>query len=176
MKRVLKWVGGVLAVLILLPILLVGGVLLGANTAPGQRAIAGLAARFVPGLAIEGLNGPIPGSPGFDRLTMADAKGPWLVVENAKINLDLMALLHRELLIERVAASRVALLRLPESEPKPPEPPSSEPASLIPTPPALPVAVRLRALDIARIEIPRDLVSATVEDRPARRLRAEGGG
>ena len=164
MKRVLKWVGGIVAVLILLPILLVGGVLLGANTAPGQRAIAGLAARFVPGLTIEGLNGPIPGSPGFDRLTMADAKGPWLVVENAKINLDLMALLHRELLIERVAASRVALLRLPESEPKPPEPPPSEPASLIPTPPALPVAVRLRALDVARIEIPRELVSATVEE------------
>ncbi|RKK04476.1 hypothetical protein EBE87_08380 [Pseudoroseomonas wenyumeiae] len=160
----MKWVGGVLAVLILLPILLVGGVLLGANTAPGQRAIAGLAARFVPGLAIEGLNGPIPDSPGFDRLTMADAKGPWLVVENAKINLDLLALLHRELLIERVAASRVALLRLPESEPKPPEPPPTEPTSLIPTPPALPVAVRLRALDIARIEIPRELVSATVEE------------
>lgn len=164
MKRALKWVGGVLAVLILLPILLVGGVLLGANTAPGQRAIAGLAARFVPGLTIEGLNGPIPGSPGFDRLTMADAKGPWLVVENAKINLDLMALLHRELLIERVAASRVAVLRLPESSPTPPEPQPTQPASLIPTPPALPVAVRLRALDIARIEIPPELVSATVEE------------
>jgi translocation and assembly module TamB len=164
MKRVLKWVGGILAVLILLPILLVGGVLLGANTAPGQRAIAGLAARFVPGLTIEGLNGPIPGSPGFERLTMADSKGPWLVVENAKVSLGLMALLHRELLIERVAAGRVALLRLPESNPAPPEPPPSQPSSLIPTPPALPVAVRLRALDIARIEIPRELVSATVEE------------
>jgi translocation and assembly module TamB len=165
MKRTLKWVGGILAVLILLPFLLVGGVLLGANTAPGQRAIAGLAARFVPGLSIEGLNGPIPGSPGFDRLTMSDSKGPWLVVEHAKVNLDLLALLHRELLIDRVAASRVALLRLPEANPNPPpEPQPAQPASLIPTPPALPVAVRLRSLEVARIEIPRELVSATVEE------------
>jgi translocation and assembly module TamB len=164
MKRALKWVGGIVAVLILLPVLLVGGVLLGANTAPGQRAIASLAARFVPGLTIEGLNGPIPGSPGFDRLTMADAKGPWLVVEHAKVNLDLLALLHRELLIQRVAASRVALLRLPEASPSAPEPTPSQPASLIPTPPQLPVSVRLQQLDVARIEIPRELVSATVEE------------
>jgi translocation and assembly module TamB len=164
MRRVLKWVGGVIAVLILLPVLLAAGVLLGANTAPGQRAIADLAHRFVPGLTIEGLSGPIPGSPGFRKLTMADAKGPWLVVEDARIQLDLMALLHRELLIERIAASRVALLRLPEADPNAPPPPPSEPGPLVPAPPELPVAIRLQSLDVARIEIPRELISATEEE------------
>jgi translocation and assembly module TamB len=164
MRRVLKWVGGVVAVLLLLPVLLVGGVLLGANTAPGQRAIAGLAARFVPGLTIEGLSGPIPASPGFDKLTMADAKGPWLVIENGRVELGLAALLHRELLINRVAASRVALLRLPEADPDAPPPVPSEPGPLVPAPPQLPVAVRLQALDVARIEIPRELISATEEE------------
>ncbi|MDB5368827.1 MAG: hypothetical protein JWP20_385, partial [Roseomonas sp.] len=163
MRRALKWAGGIAAVVVLLPLLLIGAVLLGANTAPGQRAIASLAARFVPGLTIEGLKGPIPGSPGFERLTMADAKGPWLVVENGRIDLDLAALLHREVLIERVAASRVALLRLPEPSATLPEPPA-EPGPLVPSPPELPVAIRLGLLDIARIEIPRELVSATEEE------------
>ncbi|MBO1080266.1 translocation/assembly module TamB domain-containing protein [Roseomonas haemaphysalidis] len=164
MRRVLKWVGGVVAVLLLLPVLLIGGVLLGANTAPGQRAIADLAHRFVPGLSIEGLSGPIPGSPGFGKLTMSDSKGPWLVVEDGRIELGLSALLNRELLINRVAASRVALLRLPEADPNAPPPPPSEPGPLVPAPPQLPVAVRLLALDVARIEIPRELISATEEE------------
>ncbi|MBC9209739.1 translocation/assembly module TamB domain-containing protein [Roseomonas aerophila] len=164
MRRILKWVGGVLAVLILLPILLVGAVLGAANTAPGQRYIATLAQRFVPGLTLEGLSGPIPGSPGFERLTMADADGPWLVVENARINLDLGALLNRDVRIERVSASRVALLRLPAAAPTPPEEQPAEPGPVIPTLPELPVAVHLDALDIARIEIPRELVAATAEE------------
>ncbi|MBO1074295.1 translocation/assembly module TamB domain-containing protein [Roseomonas marmotae] len=164
MRRALKWVGGILAVLILLPLLLVGGLLLGANTGPGQRAIERLATRLVPGLTIEGLRGPIPGSPGFSRLTMADSKGPWLLVEHGRIDLGLGALLNRELLIERVAADRVALLRLPESSPDEPEPQPEEQGPLIPTLPELPVAIRLRQLDIARIEIPRELVAATQEE------------
>lgn len=164
MRRILKWVGGVLAVLVLLPILLVGAILGAANTAPGQRYIASLANSFVPGLTLEGLSGPIPGSPGFERLTMADAEGPWLIVENARINLDLAALLSRDLRIERISASRVALLRLPPSSPTPEEEQPSEPGPVIPSLPELPVAVHLDELDIARIEIPRELVAATAEE------------
>ncbi len=172
MRRILKWAGSVLAVIILLPILLVAVILGAANTAPGQRTIASLVNGFVPGLTLEGLSGPIPGSPGFDKLTMADADGPWLVVENARINLDLAALLRRDVRIERVVASRVALLRLPASSPTPVEDKPSEPGPVIPSLPELPVAVHLGALDIARIEIPRELVSATAEEAAG----TEGGG
>jgi translocation and assembly module TamB len=162
MRRLLRWALVLVAILILLPVLLVGGALLAANTAPGQRAIAGLATRFVPGLSIEGLHGPIPGRPGFARLTMADAAGPWLVVENAEVKLALRDLLDRTLRIEQLTAGRVALLRLPiaSDEPKPP----SEPGPPIPTLPELPVAVRLEKLSVARVEIPRELVAATVEE------------
>ncbi|MDQ1078703.1 translocation/assembly module TamB domain-containing protein [Pseudoroseomonas cervicalis] len=178
MRRVLRWGLGLLAFLILLPVLLLGGVLAAANTAPGQKLIADLAQRFVPGLTIEGLHGPIPGAPGFARLRMADAKGVWLEVEQARLDIDLRALLSRELRIETLQAARIALLRLPESDPNapPPEPTPSE-GGPIPTLPNLPVALRLERLSIARIEIPRELVAATVEEHgpaPFFALSAEG--
>ncbi|ONG47338.1 hypothetical protein BKE38_23945 [Pseudoroseomonas deserti] len=165
MRRLLRWAGYTLALIVILPLLLIGGVLLGANTAPGQRMITDLAQRFVPGLTLEGLHGPLPGAPGFSRLVMADAKGPWLEVENARIDLDLRALLGRELRIEEMSAGRIALLRLPEADPNAPPPePAPADAPLIPSLPELPVAVRLEKLAIARIEIPRELVAATVEE------------
>ncbi|PWC30509.1 translocation/assembly module TamB domain-containing protein [Teichococcus aestuarii] len=165
MRRVLRWALGLLAILILLPVLLLGGVLVGANTAPGQRLLADLAQRFVPGLTIEGLHGPIPGAPGFARLTMADSQGPWLEVEDARLDLDLRALLSRDLRIEALTARRVALLRLPEAGAPAPEPePQTTEGGPIPTLPNLPVAVHLERLAVERIEIPRELVAATVEE------------
>ena len=177
MRRALKWAGLLLATLLLLPILLVGAVLVSINTGPGQRAIENLAAKFVPGLTIEGLHGPIPGRPGFSKLTMADSRGPWLVVENAELKFALRDLLDRQLRIERLTADRVALLHLPESGPTPPEETPTEPGPLIPALPDLPVAVQLDRLAVARIEIPRELVAATVEEQapaPGFALSLEG--
>lgn len=165
MRRVLRWLLVIVLILVLLPPLLLGGALLAANTAPGQRMIADLAHRFVPGLTIEGLHGPIPGAPGFARLRMADDKGVWLEVENGRIDFDLGALWNKDLRIEALTASRVALLRLPESSPEP-TPPEEEtaPRNVIPSLPDLPVAVHLDRLRVDRIEIPRELVAATVEE------------
>ena len=69
--RVVGWLAG----LVLLPPLLLAAGLLAANTAPGRAAIERLAATLVPGLVLEGLEGPLPGRPGFARLTLADDQG-----------------------------------------------------------------------------------------------------
>lgn len=134
----------------LLLVLLTGG-LLWANSETGRASLARLAAEFVPGLAIEGLSGPLPARLGVARLVMADADGPWLELDDAALALDLPALFGRQARITSLTARRVALHRLPPAtEPAPPPDPD---APLIPSLPDLPVALRLDRLAVERIEL-----------------------
>ncbi|MDJ0388160.1 translocation/assembly module TamB domain-containing protein [Roseomonas sp. E05] len=129
------------------------------------RMVVSLLQRFVPGLQIEGLR-PVPGAISFSRLTMADAKGPWLELDDVRLNFGLFALLKRDLRISELTAARMALLRLPEAgaeQPAPP-PPDQQNQSLLPSLPDLPVDLFVEKLSVARIEIPRELVAATVEE------------
>lgn len=149
--RWLRWLLGGLAVLVLLPVLLVGGALVWANTEGGRDFLQRQAAAQLPGLSIEGLRGPLPGHLRFARLGYADAEGEWLVLEDARVDLDLWALLSGTFRVERLEAARLALARLPPAGPEPePEPPSD---TVLPQLPDLPVAVELNRLAIDRIEL-----------------------
>jgi translocation and assembly module TamB len=152
MLRGFKWVLGILLALIALPLLALGAALAWVNTEGGRATVARLAAAQVPGLAIEGLSGPIPGRIGAARITLADKDGIWLTVEEARIGLDLMALTSGTLRIERLEAARIALPRLPAASdtPAPPEPPAE---TVLPQLPSLPVAVALDHLGIGRLEL-----------------------
>lgn len=150
-RRILRIV---VFVVIGLPVLLVAavaGLLVWLNTETGRDTAAKLAGDVVPGLTIEGLGGHFPSSIAVRRLVMADADGPWLELEDARVALDLAALLRREARITALTARRVALHRLPPAaEPAPPPDPN---APLIPSLPALPVDVRLDRLVVERIEL-----------------------
>lgn len=144
-----------LLALLMLPVLALvtlGGALLWANTEGGRSFLARQAGALVPGLSIEGLTGPLPGRIGVARLSMADADGAWLEVEDAEIALDLTALLRREARITALTALRVALHRLPPAGDAPPPPPGPD-APLLPALPALPVALHLGRLAVQRIEL-----------------------
>ena len=143
---------GILLALVALPLLALGAALAWVNTEGGRATVARLAAAQVPGLAIEGLTGPIPGRLGAARITLADKDGIWLTVEEARIALDLMALTTGTFRIERLEAARIALPRLPAASdtPAPPAPPSE---TVLPQLPSLPVAVALDHLGIGRLEL-----------------------
>ncbi len=149
--RWLRWLGGVVLALVLLPVLAVGGGLLYANSEGGRARIAALVAAQVPGLSLEGLEGPLPGRLALKRITMADARGVWLEVEGARLAWDPLALLGRAAHVTLLAADRVALHRLPEAGPDPV--PAEPPGPLIPQLPQLPLDIRLDRLEVARIEI-----------------------
>ena len=154
MRRVTKWLLGILLVLVGLPILLIGGALVWVNTEGGRSMVARLAGEQVPGLTIEGLTGPIPGRLGAARITMADKDGVWLTVEEALIDLDLMALATRTFRIEALQAARIAVPRLPAAgEPAAPPEPSPPSDTVLPQLPSLPVTVRLDHLGIGRLEL-----------------------
>ncbi|MDO9708210.1 translocation/assembly module TamB domain-containing protein [Paracraurococcus lichenis] len=153
MRRAVRWLLGILLALILLPVLAVGAGLVWLNSAGGRATVARLAGEQVPGLTIEGLTGPIPGHLGAARITMADKEGVWLTVEEARIDLDLLALATRTLRIERVEAARIALPRLPASDPAAPAAPEPPSDKVLPQLPSLPVAVALERLAVGRLEI-----------------------
>ncbi|MCK8783357.1 translocation/assembly module TamB domain-containing protein [Roseomonas sp. NAR14] len=135
----------------MLALIAVAGGLSWVNSPSGQAMLVRLANEQVPGMTLEGLSGPLPAGVGIGRLVMADAKGPWLELDDARLGLDWLALAtKREARIEVVAARRLRLDRLPESEtPAEPEPSGGGGFSL----PRLPLAVRLDRLAVDRIEL-----------------------
>ncbi len=164
-RRWLRWVLGLVLALLLLPVLLVGGGLLYANTEGGRLRLASLAESFVPGLTLEGLQGPLPGRLAISRIAMADDQGVWLEIQDAELDWRPMALLERRAHITLLSAARLALYRLPPGGPDQPDEPAGP---LLPELPQLPVALQLDRLQVARIELAEPVLGQ------AALLRAEG--
>lgn len=152
---VLRRLGALLGLVLILPVLLAGLVLVGANTAPGRAALERLASALVPGLTLEGLDGPLPGRPGFARLALADADGVWLEIEDARLVWNPLALLRGEAHVEALSATRMALHRLPPAEAE------TAPRPLIPEVPRLPLALRADRLALERMELGAPVLGQT---------------
>lgn len=165
-RRLLRRLGALLG----LPVLLLALAVLGANTAPGRAALERLAAALVPGLTLEGLDGPLPGRPGFARLALADAEGVWLEVEGAQLAWNPFALLRGQAHIEALSAARITLHRLPPAEP------DAAPGPLLPELPRLPLALRLDRLALERVELGASLLGqpAVLHATASARLDAAG--
>ncbi|NKC29306.1 translocation/assembly module TamB domain-containing protein [Falsiroseomonas selenitidurans] len=166
-RRWLRWTLALLLLLVLLPVALLGGALLYANSEGGRARLAGLAESFVPGLRLEGLGGPLPGRLSIARLTLSDDQGVWLEMQDVAVDWDPRALLSGTAQVNLLAAERLAVLRLPQGETAPVAE-DAPPGPLLPQLPQLPVAVRLERLALARIEL------APAVAGQAAVLRAEG--
>lgn len=106
---------------------------------------------------IEGFQGALSSTATLDLLTIADADGVWLTIENAELTWTRSALLRGALEVDRLTAARVVLDRLPIGE--------SAAASPEATPfqlPELPVSIALRDMAIDRIELGATLVGFPV--------------
>ena len=133
----------------LLPLLLVAGLWIALQTS----LPATLLSRVVAGVAVEGLEPGLPRHLRAERLTYADAKGVWLVIERPDITLSLRDLLSRRVTVSRATAREVRVLRWPESDP-------DAPAATGPLLPQLPVAVAVQALSLPRIVLPETTLAA----------------
>jgi translocation and assembly module TamB len=91
-------------------------VLVGANTPPGQTLIARLAPRLTGGLVtIEGLSGRFPDRLKVARLSLHDNKGIWATVDDLDLDWYPPRLVSGDIVIHRIAATKIAVLRSPES-------------------------------------------------------------
>jgi translocation and assembly module TamB len=133
--------------------LVLGLVLVGValNTGLGQHAVERYAPTLTGGMVhLAGLTGRFPDRLRLGALELDDGHGPWLRIEDAALDLDLAALIARELRITRLAAGRISVARLPEATPAPAPPPApAQRHSLLP----LPVRLVLARLEITRLEI-----------------------
>jgi translocation and assembly module TamB len=143
MVRLLRWVlAGLLGVLLLL-VLVVGGLFVGANTGAGQAFLARQITSLTGGqVRVSAISGHFPEDLHIGRIELTDPKGVWLGIDDLALAWSPRQLLHTELSVQNLSASRIDVARLPASEG------SSSGGSF-----ALPVRVSLERLNIGRIDI-----------------------
>ncbi len=138
-----------LGVVLLLPIVAVAVVLIALNTDPGRRfaesQIASLTGNMV---VLKGLEGRFPDRIRLAHVEVRDKKGPWLLGDNLALNWSPLALLHKQVLVNRLDASLLQVPRLAETEPAPTKPAAESNQSF-----SLPVQVTVEQLGVGRIEI-----------------------
>ena len=113
-RRLASWVAGVLAVMVLLPLLLLAA----ANTGPGRAAVEGLINRMLVGEArIGGLSGRVPDRLAIDSVELRDPDGVWLRANDLRLDWSPRRLLRGRLDVDRLQAARVTIDRQPLAEP-----------------------------------------------------------
>jgi len=116
MRRAGKLLLWGLALLIAIPILLVGTVLLGANTDPGRRLIERVTDSVTSGMVrIEGLAGRFPDAIRVHAVRVSDDKGVWLTLSDAAFDWWPTRLIQGDIAVDRLEAATLAVDRLPES-------------------------------------------------------------
>ncbi|WP_158659958.1 translocation/assembly module TamB domain-containing protein [Niveispirillum cyanobacteriorum] len=149
LRPILIWIATGLAGLIGLVVLIGVSAGIWLSTPSGRDFVLSKAGEAVPELKVEGVDGSI-----FDlraaRITMSDANGVWLTVEDAHLGWNPWALFSRTLSVEDLSAKAVTVARQPL--PKPDEP--SDTGGL----PRLPVAVTLSRLAVERVTLGPDLL------------------
>ena len=116
MRRTLRWIGWSIAALIVAAAVLVLGVLLFANTPPGQTLIARLAPRLTGGLVtMTGLSGRFPDRLRAAQLSLHDKDGIWATVDDLDLDWYPLRLVTGDIAIHRIAATKIDVLRSPVS-------------------------------------------------------------
>ena len=95
---------------------------------------------------MSGVSGALSSQARIARITVSDAQGPWLQIENAEVDWNRLALLRGRVDVNQLSAARIDWLRRPETPETGRKLPSAEatPFAL----PELPVAINLRALSV----------------------------
>lgn len=161
LRRVLKWLGITLGVLVGLVVVLIGAL----QVPYVQRSLGDYASEAISSpdmtIRLEGLAGGLPFGPRLARIELADAGGTWATIENAVVSVDPWALISGNIHVERVEASRITLDRLPAGPTVPePEPPPEEGGFAIPQLP--------RGLALDRLAVPEIVLGAALAGETTR--------
>jgi translocation and assembly module TamB len=116
-RRLLKWVFGIILVLLALPVLAIVIVLIVANINPGRRLIETETASLTGGMVrLSGLTGRFPDALRVGQIQVSDAKGPYVTISGLILDWSPLKLLQKTALIDRLQADRLDFARLPQSE------------------------------------------------------------
>jgi translocation and assembly module TamB len=97
-------------------LLVLAGVLIGANTDRGRAAIEKLTYTLTDGaVRVTGLKGSLPGHLLLDRLELVDDRGVWLSAEQIQADWSPLAYLHGRLRVDALQVAHLRMERLPHS-------------------------------------------------------------
>jgi translocation and assembly module TamB len=144
-RKALKWTGGIVAVLLLFPVVLIALLLVALNTSFGQHEAESLLAGVLgDSIKVEGISGSIPAAPRLKHVEIRDDRGVWLSVDDIALEWSPLHLLSGVAQVDRLTVGRVDVARLPVSST--PSQPGGGGFSL-------PVQVDAEAVHVARIDI-----------------------
>ncbi|HST76119.1 MAG TPA: hypothetical protein VLJ20_12160, partial [Acetobacteraceae bacterium] len=146
MRRLLKILVIVLAVIVAIPLVVIAVVLIGGNTQPGRDLIAREFGPLTGGtMAISGLSGRFPDRLRIAHLELRDAQGAYATADNAALDWSPLRLFSGVFAAQRLAAERVAVLREPVA--------AAGSAGKSSSGSSLPVTVSVQHVEVARLDI-----------------------
>lgn len=153
----MRWLRRLILIIVLLPIVIVGGALLWLQTDWAHRQIAGWLASATRGSTAEVKIGQIDGTLPFDvtlrDLSITDSQGEWFRGDRIRLAWSPLALLSRQAKVDVLEADTLTLLRSPVPGAPAPKSATNEPFAL----PHLPVTIDLEKLAIAHLSVPKAL-------------------
>jgi Uncharacterized protein conserved in bacteria len=162
LRRVLRWVGASVGLLLILTLVGVAGAIAYLRTDAGLEQLRALIERVASTpeaeLRIGHIGGSFPETLRIENVSLSDSQGPLISLDFAELRWNPGQLLARRLDISLFDVGTLAVNRLPASEPTP-ETPSDEPAGL----PSLPVDIAVDRFQLKQLDL-----SAEVAGQPAR--------
>lgn len=171
-----RWVAWVVGTVLLLLVLTLAGVIGGLQTEWGRGLVLRvlnetLTAAMGSTVRIAGLAPGFPLRLAFDELTLSDAEGPWFVVEKFEFRWRPVELLSATVAIDTLAAERIAVARLPQTESQA----SPEPVPTGLRLPSVPIDVRVDRLAIGALDLGAPVVGVPLTLMVRGRLGANAG-
>jgi translocation and assembly module TamB len=112
-------------------------------------------------IRLSGISGALSSRARIQRITISDARGAWLEIDNVELDWSRLALLRGRVSVNRLSAERIAWLRRAEIPPAPPTLPKAEaqPFAL----PELPVAIQIAELSFPSISFDESVFGQAAE-------------
>lgn len=121
-------------------------------------------------IRLSGVSGALSSQARIAKVTISDAKGVWLEIDNVELDWSRLALLRGRVSVNKLGAERVAWLRRPEAQRSPPQA-EAKPFSL----PELPVSIQVAALDFPHVAFDQSLFGQAANLSLAGSLDLAGG-
>jgi translocation and assembly module TamB len=126
-------------------------------------------------IRLQGVSGALSSSARIERITLSDAQGAWLEIDDVELDWSRLALLRGRVAVDLLRAGRIAFLRPPVIPPTPqarlPQTAEAQPFSL----PELPVSIQIADLQVGTLSFDQSVLGQAASFSVDGALNLTGG-